>query len=75
MSHRTNSIDKFVVCPFYNWSSPNRICCEGIMENNTTNLIFGDPSKTREYMHNFCCDSIKYKKCTICMVLYRKYGE
>lgn len=74
MSHRNGSFDKFVVCPFYHWSTFNRICCEGVQNNNTTNLMFGEKSKTREYMGKFCCDIDKYRTCAIYGMLNRKYG-
>lgn len=75
MSRKNNSIDKVVECPFYHWSSPNRICCEGITDDNTTNLIFGDPTDRKEYMRHYCCNLSKYNQCVICQILNRKYGD
>ena len=74
MSKKRRYIDEDVICPFYNWSNPNRICCEGIVEGNTTNLIFGNPVHTSEYMKAYCCSMDKYKECKLCAMLNRKYG-
>lgn len=74
MSRKSRRIDEAVVCPFYNWSSPNRICCEGIFDGNTTNLIFGNPIHTDEYLKLFCCSLKHHKECKLGAMLYGKYG-
>ena len=74
MSRRSRRIDEAVVCPFYNWSSPNRICCEGILDDNTTNLIFGNPILTDKYMRVYCCSLKRYKECKLGAMLQGKYG-
>lgn len=66
---------KYVVCPFYHKSDSNRICCEGVDDNNTVNLIFSDSRKQKEYKQTFCYDITNYKKCLICTMLYTKYPE
>lgn len=65
---------KYVVCPFYRRNDNNRICCEGLEERNTINLVFEDPNKQREYKRTHCCDIDRYRSCMICSVLERKYG-
>lgn len=66
---------KYVVCPFYIRSDQNKICCEGVDDNNTLNLIYMDAKKRREYSDKYCRDEVNYKSCQICQMLYRKYGE
>ena len=74
MSKNRSSVDKFVVCPFYRWSDPNRICCEGLDDTNTNNLVFGDPGNTRNFIHNYCSDMMRFKYCSVYRMLIGKYG-
>ena len=71
---KSRYVDKFVTCPYYKWSDPNRICCEGVEDNNSTNLIFGNPLNARGYMRDYCCTQYGMKRCQIYNMLNRKYG-
>lgn len=66
---------KYVVCPFYHKSDSYRICCEGVDDNNTVNLIFSDSRKQKEYKQEFCYNIDNYKHCLICAMLNAKYPE
>lgn len=71
-----NYSDKYVTCPFFLKSKPNRICCEGVeKKNNTINLVFEDPGKQKEYMQRYCDNIEKYRNCRICGMLEEKYGR
>ena len=74
MGKRDRYIDEVVTCPYYRWSNPNRICCEGVEESNSTNLIFGNTLHTGEYMEVYCCSLYGMKRCQIYNMLNRKYG-
>ena len=66
---------KYVVCPFYRKSDSYRICCEGVDDNNTVNLIFSNSTKSKEYKQTFCYNIDNYKHCLICAMLNAKYPE
>jgi hypothetical protein len=66
---------KYAKCPFFHRFESNRICCEGLEDNNTINLVFEDPKKLNEYKHTYCCDIDHYRWCLICGILNRKYGD
>ena len=74
VSKRTNGIDKYVQCPYYKWKNRGRISCEGITDENTTNLIFGDENKAREYLDDYCCSIYGMHRCLIYNMLNGKYG-
>ena len=65
---------KYVVCPFYRRNDNNRICCEGLEDRNTINLVFEDSKKQVAYRNEYCCDIDNYKNCKICAMLKKKYG-
>ena len=71
---KSRYVDKFVTCPYYKWSNPNRICCEGVEANNSTNLAFGNPLHARKYMKDYCCSLYGMQRCLIYRMLNRKYG-
>lgn len=74
MGKRNNGIDKYVKCPYYRWKSKSRICCEGISDQNTTNLIFSDENDARDYIDNYCCSVYGMHRCPIYLMLNGKYG-
>ncbi len=74
MSKHGNYVDSKVVCPYYKWSDSNKIACEGIEKGSAINITFGSKIKKKEHMLIYCCDINKYKQCTICSMLNRKYG-
>ena len=74
MSKRSRGKDKYVECPYYNWGNKSRICCEGVEDGCTTNLIFGDENKAKEYIDNFCCTVYGMQHCLIYRMLNGKYG-
>lgn len=66
---------KYVVCPFYHRFESNRICCEGLEERNTINLVFEDPRRLNIYRQKYCCNMDNYKWCLIHATLERKYSD
>lgn len=66
-------ISKYVVCPFYRRHDNNRICCEGINNDNTINLVFGDSKKLKEHTVKYCEDMNNYDRCRVCKMLSDKY--
>lgn len=68
-------VSKYVVCPFYRRNDTNRICCEGVSNSNTLNLVFETKAKTLEYERHFCNDIIRHKDCLVCKMLTKKWEE
>lgn len=66
---------KYVVCPYYRRSLQNRICCEGLGERNTINLVFEDTHGNDRYRTHYCNSLNNYKHCRVCMMLDQKYAE
>ena len=64
-------ISKEVQCPFYHSEEPQKICCEGIWEENTIHLCFGTPSQQTEYKEIFC--NTNYHNCLIADMLFKTY--
>ena len=67
--------DKSVVCPFYKWADQNRIGCEGVSDDNTVSLIFGDTNKRTQYKVTFCRSMERYGSCRVYQMLMRKYVD
>lgn len=69
-------VSKYVVCPFYSRHNDNRICCEGLSENNTINLVFEDSKQQKHYVNDNCERIDHYKQCPIFrMIVECKYKE
>ena len=66
---------KYVVCPFYRRHESNKICCEGIDETNTINLVFEDSKQLKEYGICFCNDIKCHKSCMLYQMLNQKYPQ
>lgn len=66
---------KYVVCPFYCRTLPNRICCEGVEKRNTINLVFEDTFGNMRYKEAYCNSLENYHKCRVCRMLEEKYEE
>ena len=66
----------YVVCPFYRRHDSNRICCEGVDDTNTLNLVFGNQKKLYDYVGRYCNSMENYHGCLICQMLMTKedYG-
>lgn len=73
--HMAELCAKFVKCPFYRRSDNNRICCEGLEDLTTINLVFQDSNQQRGYKKRLCCDIRCYKDCLIYKMLITKYPE
>ena len=58
---------KYAKCPYYIRTNGNRICCEGVdeEENSTINVVFESPVKQDEYKQRYCND---IKGCHACLV-------
>lgn len=65
----------YVVCPFYRRNDTNRICCEGVDNSNTLNLVFGSQKKMHEYVIRYCNSMENYHCCMICQMLMSNEGE
>ena len=72
---RTGYDSKYVVCPFYHRNDTNRICCEGVEDNNTINLVFASNREMVEYEKCFCDDMDFHKECLLYQMLIKKYEE
>lgn len=66
---------KYVVCPFYRTNDNNRVCCDGVSEGNTINVVFGDSTRRKRYMECYCNSIENYKNCKICEMLRDKWGD
>jgi hypothetical protein len=64
---------KYIVCPFYRRTDTNRICCEGVDDENTINLVFGSQSRMLEYAKTYCESIENYQHCRICQMLNEKW--
>ena len=73
--NRKNRDDKAVVCPFYRFSDHYHICCEGVSEDTSIKVTFGDPKKTENYKNCFCRNIDGYKRCRVSDMLTRKYAD
>ena len=66
---------KFVKCPYYHRHDSNKICCEGLSNGNTINLVYEDSKERKRYMTEYC-ESIKWcRLCPIHRLLDDKYEE
>jgi hypothetical protein len=66
---------KYVVCPFYHSNDNNRVCCDGVSNESSIHIVFGDSSRRRRYMMCFCNDIEGYKRCKVCEMLREKWGD
>jgi hypothetical protein len=66
---------KYVVCPYYHSNDNNRVCCDGVTDGNTVNVVFGDPTKRKKYMECYCNSIEKYSHCKICNMLHKKWSD
>ena len=65
---------KYAVCPFYHRNANNRICCEGVEDNNTLNVVFGSTKDMIDYEKCYCDDIVYHKECLLYQMLMKKYG-
>ena len=75
MSSKSSYVSKYVVCPFYRRHNGNRICCEGVTETCTNNIVFEDPKELKDYCSTYCEDIHNYENCRICATLNGKYEK
>lgn len=73
--NRSGSDDIYIVCPFYRGTDPYHIFCEGVTEDTSLKVTFGDPKKTSMYKECFCRNIDGYKRCRISEMLERKYAD
>lgn len=66
---------KYVVCPYYRNNDSNRVCCDGVTEGNTVNIVFGDSNKRKRYMECYCNRIDNYSNCRICSMLNKKWSD
>ena len=73
--NRSGSDDKAIVCPFYRGFDPYRISCEGVTEDSSIKVTFGNPEKAKAYKDCFCRDIDGYRRCRISEMLMGKYAD
>ena len=60
-------------CPFYKHYDAHKIVCEGVQEDSSIHMTFGQVSDRKDYEKARCHGD--YKKCPVAQMLYRLYGE
>ena len=70
---RTGYDSKYAVCPFYRKNGINRICCEGVEENNTLNVVFETTREMVDYEKCYCDDMVFHKECLLYQMLAKKW--
>lgn len=68
-------ISKRVLCPFYKDApfGKQSVICEGVEQNSSIHLAFGNRVHHSLYMEQYCCKD--YDSCRIANMLYQKYEE
>lgn len=68
-------VSKYVVCPFYRRNDTNRICCEGVDETCTVNVVFECKPAMLDYEKHFCDSMERHKECLLYQMLLKKWEE
>jgi len=68
-----HNVSPMALCPFYRYYERHKIVCEGVQEDATIHMAFGNPNDRKDYERARCCGD--YKKCPVAQMLYRKWGE
>jgi hypothetical protein len=66
---------KYAVCPYYHRHESNRICCEGVDNTNTINLVFVAAKDLKAYGERYCNSISRCSRCMIYQMLERKYPQ
>lgn len=66
-------VDTYVKCPFYVWEEGNRLCCEGVTEKSSVQILFADKSVRREYERRLCKKD--WKNCPLAQALTLKWEK
>ena len=61
----------YAKCPFYHKESPQRVFCEGVVDNSSLTLNFADAQTCQDYRFKYCND--KYPDCPVNKMLMDKY--
>ncbi len=64
---------KYAKCPFYHYEQQGKICCEGVNDQSSLHLAFGDAKDKKCYQKTFCFTG--YQKCRLYHMLLAKYEE
>lgn len=67
--------DEDVVCPFYKYSSANRITCEGMNMRATSVQYFYTDTEKKIHFETHCCSLNSWEKCLWARMLMGKYEE
>ena len=67
--------DKFAKCPYFKKQDRCTIVCEGINNESSTHIVFGDLKAKAEYTQKYCNDIGGCRKCPLHNTLDRKYGD
>lgn len=70
MSRRTSFLAK---CPFYKFYDDRKIICEGVQEDSSIHMTFGQTIDRKDYERCRCHSD--YKKCPVAKMLYKLYDE
>lgn len=62
------------ICPYYRSQKGSVIYCEGVEENSSIHVAFGDPKNKDEYQRR-CCMSYDYEQCTVAAAHERRWRE
>lgn len=60
-----SGIDKFVKCPFYIKTAPNKIVCDSYIKRAKIHLVFEDDKDRHKYMKGVCNG---IESCEICPI-------
>lgn len=74
MAGKRRTWDEDVVCPFYKYSSENRIACEGMNIRTTSVQYFYLNDEKRIHFTNHCCRLDNWEECLWARMLMEKYG-
>ena len=61
----------YAKCPFYHKESPQRVFCEGVVDNSSLTLNFMNAKFCQDYRFAYCNN--KYKDCPVHKMLMDKY--
>ena len=67
--------EKFVKCPFFCREIPNKIVCEGIIQNSVIHFTFIDAKDQKKYLQGVCSNLKGHKVCPIYKMLYQLCEE
>ena len=61
----------YAKCPFYHKEGPQRVFCEGVVEQSSLSLNFSNADVCQTYRFKYC--NSNYKDCPVNKMLMKKY--